>query len=687
MRLSYVTFAVLAPVCALVHAAELVDYPPATRLKDQVLVGKDAGTRGDAATRPHVNSIQRGYEAISFALAPEHGRDARGTTSVPPVGARWVVYDTAQKRIIPLEKPPEAPATDRAKTVAPAAEEKLPPGVKKEQLDRWVMWEHWRNSFKDAKREDLLEQAKLQDGYVCFARDGKAGEPAELFIHRPVPLTLPSPQGGEGGVRGEPLKLCDLEKHDGQTLSQAVWLRVMRSGDIAVLAANEKLTVLQVYEHPLLATFCAQWNALMDHGFKAGSAVVKARYLGSLYDYSEFADRAFDPILVASDGKAYFGTMPHHATEGGPVFSFDPKAEKFALLGDIDRMAGPRQPSTSGSMVHSNACELNGKVYFTGEDPHYGGWDFPREPGQEKPKYPGSPVVEYGLGTGKARGLGIPFPGNPGIFQLNGDAKRNVLYIRRGYARDYAGPLAWFALQLDANGNIAGEPKRLPLELHPPQVLVAADGTIFGAVPEQKTYAEFAEKKAKREKTDGIAPQCEIWRMDAELRKAEKVATVPETWEIQWLPWQDGKPAALGLGEQFVYRLDLRSGAVEKLCPWLKVQAGGHPPVALHDGKIICLAWVQPKTRAGRTTGVFTLDLATGKALFHGVIVDEAGRRPKDLNHFALLPDGRIFAVGTVYGLPTDKHSMTRYRDGEPYRLDCAGFLIEKLPPGVPVPQ
>jgi hypothetical protein len=460
----------------------------------------------------------------------------------------------------------------------------------------------------------------------------------------------------------------------------------MRSGDIAVLAANEKLTVLQVYEHPLLATICAQWNALMDHGFKDQPAV-KARYLGSLYDYSEFADRAFDPIPVASDGKAYFGTMPHHATEGGPVFSFDPKTEKFALLGDIDRMAGPRQPNTSGSMVHSNACELNGKVYFTGEDPHYGGWDFPREPGQEKAKYAGSPVVEYDLGTGKARGLGIPFPGNPGIFQLNGDAKRNVLYIRRGYARDYAGPLAWSALQLDANGNIAGEPRRLPLELHPPQVLVAADGTVFGAVPEQKTYAEFAEKKAKREKTDGIAPQCEIWRMDAELRKAEKVATVPETWEIQWLPWQDGKPAALGLGEQFVYRLDLRSGAVEKLCPWLKVQAGGHPPVALHDGKIICLAWVQPKTRAGRTTGVFTLDLATGKALFHGVIVDEAGRRPKDLNHFALLPDGRIFAVGTVYGLPTDKHSMTRYRDGEPYRLDCAGFLIEKLPPGVPVPQ
>ena len=28
---------------------------------------------------------------------------------------------------------------------------------------------------------------------------------------------------------------------------------------------------------------------------------------------------------------------------------------------------------------------------------------------------------------------------------------------------------------------------------------------------------------------------------------------------------------------------------------------------------------------------------------------------------------------------------MARYRDGEPYRLDCAAFLIDKLPPGAVV--
>ena len=65
-------------------------------------------------------------------------------------------------------------------------------------------------------------------------------------------------------------------------------------------------------------------------------------------------------------------------------------------------------------------------------------------------------------------------------------------------------------------------------------------------------------------------------------------------------------------------------------------------------------------------------------------MVDDAGRRPKDLNYFAFLPDGRIFAAGTVFGLPTDTHYMPRYRDSEPFRLDCAAFLIDALPPGKP---
>jgi hypothetical protein len=78
------------------------------------------------------------------------------------------------------------------------------------------------------------------------------------------------------------------------------------------------------------------------------------------------------------------------------------------------------------------------------------------------------------------------------------------------------------------------------------------------------------------------------------------------------------------------------------------------------------------------------VDPRSGKTLYYGLIVDDQGRRPKDLNRFAFLPDGRIFTTGTVYARPGDRHYMPRYRDTEPYRLDCAAWVIEKIPPGRP---
>jgi hypothetical protein len=81
---------------------------------------------------------------------------------------------------------------------------------------------------------------------------------------------------------------------------------------------------------------------------------------------------------------------------------------------------------------------------------------------------------------------------------------------------------------------------------------------------------------------------------------------------------------------------------------------------------------------------LYSVDLRSGKTLYYGLIVGHRGRRPKDLNRFAFLPDGRIFASGTVYARPGDRNYMPRYRDSEPYRLDCAAFVIERLPPGKP---
>ncbi|MBM4032551.1 MAG: hypothetical protein FJ291_12305 [Planctomycetes bacterium] len=645
-------FAAALLVPALALAAERVDYPPAARLKHQCLVAA-APEKGDAEVKTFSRLIQRGFEAIWFTVA---ARDR----------ARWVVYDTAQQKAVPLGGEPAQP-----KATQPKEEPPVPAGVKPSHFDRWRSGAHWASVFKQAKLEEVLAQANLQEGFGCSARDGaSANDAAQVFLHRP-----PS---------GEGVKLCSLEPFEGQTLNVVYWLRLMPSGDIAVLAGNAKVTVLQLYENPLLDTLCAQWNALLNEAFK-GEPVVKARCVGSLYDLSPHADRAFDAIPVASDGRAYFGTMPHHASESGPLFAFDPKQDKLILLGDIGRLGGVHRPDAVPQMMHGNAFEMNGKVYLTGQDPHYGGWDFPVARPEDKPRYPGSPIVEYDLKTQKTRALGVPFAGNPGVFRISGDPKRNVLYLRRGYHRGHEWPLTWFAIALDAQGNLAGEPKKLPLDEHPHELLVAADGSIYCSVPEAKAYKELLARRERKEKTDAIEPQSDLWRVAPDLSKAERVTTLAGGWELAFAPWQDGKPFAIGVTDRDVVRLDLAKGTIEKLADRPKCLRPQEASILLRDGKLYTIQRLYPKGPGSRTAEVYSFDLATGKAFRHGVIVDEVGRRPKDLNHFAFLPDGRIFAEGTAYGLPTDRRYMPRYRDSEPYRLDGVGLVIEKLPPGVAV--
>jgi len=136
-----------------------------------------------------------------------------------------------------------------------------------------------------------------------------------------------------------------------------------------------------------------------------------------------------------------------------------------------------------------------------------------------------------------------------------------------------------------------------------------------------------------------------------------------------------------------IVRLDLAKGTIEKVADCPKCFRPHEGSILLHDGRLYTIQRISPKRPASRTAGLYSLDLATGKALFHGLIVDDAGRRPKDLNHFAFLPDGRLFTEGTAYGLPTDRHYMPRYRDSEPYRLDGIGLVIDKLPPGRPIEE
>ena len=622
--------------------ADAKDYPPTTELMDQVLVAKQpdrSGRYGATAVR----LITRGYEAIYFSIKPGGGSKA----------PRWFVYDTAQKKITAVSGEVDLPSSE--------------PTLR----DDWAAMDRWRRYFTPAGREDLLAIEHLEEGFSCHARQGRSpGKPAEIFVDR---------------ASADSARLCALEPYEGRTLHQVHWLRLMPSGCVAVLASDGKVTVLQIYENPMLDAIGAQWNALMNHAYR-GEPTVRARYLGSLYDFSEYADRGFDPFLLASDGRVYFGTMPHHSSESGPIFCFAPQQRKLTLLGDIARMAGVHQPGAAPHMMHSGMIEMNGKIYFTGQDCHYAGWNFPCEREEDRARYLGSPLVEYDPQTTESRSLGIPLPGDHALFRIKGDPARNTLYVRRGYDRRHYGPLVWYRLALDEQGDLSGKPQKLPFGEHPAAIHIGPDGSVFGVVPDLKLQETFQQKSRARESTDQITPTCYLYRCDPPLRRAERLTTLTGTWDIRWATGQTGESRAIGMGDDHIYELDLKTGAIRATVKRPDIQVMEMGPGVVRENIMYLMPRVLATDRsARRTTAVYTVDLRSGKTLYHGVIVDNQGRRPKDLNRFIFLPDGRIFVTGTVYGLPSDKNYMPRYRDSEPFRLDCAALMIDELPPGKPV--
>ncbi len=643
-RLSTATSCTVASVVVFgaLAIANAKDYPPTTELMDQVLVPKqpDRGGRYGATA---VRLITRGYEAIYYSIESGGGSKA----------SHWFVYDTAQKKITAVSGEVDLPSSDPA------------------LRDDWAAMDRWRRYFTPAGREDLLAIEHLEEGFSCHARQGRSpGKPAEIFVDR---------------ASADSARLCALEPYEGRTLHQVHWLRLMPSGCVAVLASDGKVTVLQIYENPMLDAIGAQWNALMNHAYR-GEPTVRARYLGSLYDFSEYADRGFDPHLLASDGRVYFGTMPHHSSESGPVFSFNPGQKKLTLLGDVARMAGIHQPGAAPHMMHSGMIEMNGKIYFTGQDCHYAGWNFPCEREEDRARYLGSPIVEYDPQTTKSRSLGIPLPGDHALFRIVGDPARNAIYVRRGYDRRYYGPLVWYRLALDEQGGLSGKPQKLPFGEHPAAIHIGPDGSVFGVVPDLKLQEAFQQKRRARETTDQVTPTCYLYRCDRQLRKAQRLTTLTGTWDIRWATGQTGESRAIGMGDDHIYELDLKTGAIRATVKRPGIQVMEMGPGVVRENTMYLMPRVLATDRsARRTTAVYTVDLRSGKTLYHGVIVDNKGRRPKDLNRFVFLPDGRIFVTGTVYGLPSDKNYMPRYRNSEPFRLDCAALMIDKLPPGKPV--
>ncbi|MCY3020842.1 MAG: hypothetical protein NTW87_17635 [Planctomycetota bacterium] len=548
---------------------------------------------------------------------------------------------------------------------------------------------------KPPEYADIVVQGHMQEGYVCFARDGgREGEAAHLFCWRPS--------------AGAPVDLGPLASCEGQTLSRVYALRNALLGRIAVLAGNGSVTVLQVYEPPLIETVTAIERAVAAraHG---SDPTAKIRTVDSLYKFGEQPDRGFDPMLAASDGKIYFGAMPHHPTKGSPIFRYDPAADKLEALGEIDELAGTKGPGLVPDMIHAAPFEMNGRIYFTGQDPFYGNRGFPGMT-KENTKYAGSPLVACEIKSGAFSSLGIPFQNIPApgegkvlgaesLFYITGDPKKNVLYLRRTYEEGY-----WYSLKIGADGKPAGPPTPLALPVHATSVHVTPDGAMYYPTVKDTPKDGGAARDAK---APGVRSPGEIHRFDPGTGKDEVVVTFDaETLngaafpsdpkaplqvnnKCQWIRGQDGQAEIIGRipAVHMLVRFNTKTGELRKAFVFFP----DNP--AVFPAKLGQLIWTGPCYRHGekvywlprvgvknvRMVRLLAADLAAGSLTDCGILVDQNGRHVVECDTGTFGPDGKFYLGGMIQGRPSDPYTIGRAAFG-PGKTDSGFFVIERLP-------
>ena len=110
--------------------------------------------------------------------------------------------------------------------------------------------------------------------------------------------------------------------------------------------------------------------------------------------------------------------------------------------------------------------------------------------------------------TGKIEPHGIPLPGHLGVFEIVGDRERNVPYLRPGLSRGHYGPLEWFALTFDEQGEMVGGPKELPFPPPlPGTIVVGTDSSLYGCMPDGERYSQHHKKGRAK---SGIKPRCQL---------------------------------------------------------------------------------------------------------------------------------------------------------------------------------
>lgn len=161
--------------------------------------------------------------------------------------------------------------------------------------------------------------------------------------------------------------------------------------------------------------FCAE-KKLAAESFDSGFALSHATFNG---------------MLAASDGKIYYVLCTDSIDTGAQMYSYDPKTNKIAHLGDLTEASGEKElKAIPQGKSHVNFVESRGKLYFATHLGYYTIQNGMERMGVPKPgykPYPGGHFLAYDMASGKFENL-VKAPAGQGIIDMNMDTKRGRLY-------------------------------------------------------------------------------------------------------------------------------------------------------------------------------------------------------------------------------------------------------------------
>lgn len=511
-------------------------------------------------------------------------------------------------------------------------------------IDQWSRSEMTRWYLEKGRQID--DPRPTDPAVIIFARQG---------IWPDIPATIHALIPGE---YEEPIQLGPITDTSDRVFHVVHHVRVMPSGEVAVIVGSREVNAIQIYAAPILDRFTDRLSKHINRVVSRASVPeTRCETLASLYEFGPQHDRGYGCAAFASDGAIHFSSMPHHPRLGASLFRFDPRPDGHLagveLLGDFDRLAGNLGVGDIPSMIHTPPVEVHGRLLWVGQDPFYGVHDFPGMTPLTY-RYRGSPVLNYDLDSRRFELMGIPLPGRESLFELFADFKGEELFFREGYHSS-----RWFRQRIDQRFRFERAPEPLPL-VDALRVSQCSDGQLAYVTPERNHWPEDSVPPAmlrvfdpgKNESRDiarlsaqamGVGGD-DRWSIVHDMRPDDSVLVINDAGAILSVSLDTGKVRAIA------HALELQD---------ITGQGVMVSQISLHDAANDRVFALRSVTRPFVLVSVCVTDLNTGHTKNLGILRDQHGR-PMQSVSFAVLHNGVVYYSGFSWGRAKDDHYIRR---------------------------